>query len=156
MLTSFKLQQYDEVGNADADDAGEGAAADVEISIATQGSNILHLLQENLQTLNLCDIMFHNQGMLQRSGQRFQVLMSLLCRHCGEIWDRYVVICHEYKRNGIDNLLNLIHVALRKEKRNCHENACNCGNLAHKKCHQEKSPLKRLSLGIVTFRDSFT
>ena len=53
MSTSFKLQQYDEVCNADADDAGEGAATDVEISVTTKGSNILNLLQKNLQTLHL-------------------------------------------------------------------------------------------------------
>ena len=62
--SSFKLQQYDEVGNADADDAGEGAAADVEISITTQGSNILNLLQNNLQTLDLGAILLHHQGLL--------------------------------------------------------------------------------------------
>ena len=62
--SSFELQEYDEVGNADADDAGEGAAADVEISIATQGSNILNLLQKNLQTLDLGLITFQNQRLL--------------------------------------------------------------------------------------------
>ena len=59
-----ELQQYDEVCNADADYAGEGATADVEISITTQGSNILHLLQKNLQTLDLRLFSFHNQRLL--------------------------------------------------------------------------------------------
>ena len=64
MSTSFKLQQYDEVCNADADDAGEGAATDVEISVTTKGSNILNLLQKNLQTLDLRLFSFHNQRLL--------------------------------------------------------------------------------------------
>ena len=92
-----ELQQDDEVCNADADDAGKCAAADVEISIATQGSNILHLLQNNLQTLDLGAILLHHQGLLHRSGQHFQVLMGLLCCHSYEVKNRCVVICHENK-----------------------------------------------------------
>ena len=133
MLTSFKLQQYDEVGNADADDAGEGAAADVEISIATQGSNILNLLQKNLQTLDLGAILLHHQGLLQRGGQHFEIVMGLLRRHGGEVKSRHEIIYHQYKAKSLDNVVPLRHHnGVWKEGGNCEEQTCYCSNLSNK------------------------
>ena len=64
-LSCSELQQDDEVCDADADDAGEGAPADVKVPVASQGANTLHLLEQELETLQPGPILLLHQALLQ-------------------------------------------------------------------------------------------
>ena len=104
-LSSSELQQDDEVCDADADDAGEGAPADVEVPVASQGANTLHLLDQELQTLQPGPILLLHQALLQRGGQHPQVIVRLLRCHRDEVEDRDVVNCHYDETEGIHTSL---------------------------------------------------
>ena len=93
-LSSSELQQDDEVCDADADDAGEGAPADVKVPIPSQGANTLHLLEQKLETLQPGPVLLLHQALLQRGGQHPQVIVRLLRCHRDEVEDGDVVHCH--------------------------------------------------------------
>ena len=104
-LSSSELQQDDEVCDADADDAGEGAPADVEVPVPSQGANTLHLLEQELETLQPGPLLLLHQALLQGGGQQLQVIVRLLSCHCDEVEDRDVVHRHDDKTDGIEGLL---------------------------------------------------
>ena len=104
-LSSSELQQDDEVSDADADDAGEGAPADVEVPVTSQGANTLHLLEQELETLQPGPLLLLHQALLQGGGQQLQVVVRLLRCHCDEVEDRDVVHRHDDKTDGIEGLL---------------------------------------------------
>ena len=58
-LSSPELQEDDKVSDTNAQHACQGAPANGEISIATQGSNILNFFNQNLQTFLFHDIVFY-------------------------------------------------------------------------------------------------
>ena len=104
-LSRSELQQDDEVCDADADDAGEGAPADVKVPVTSQGANTLHLLEQELETLQPGPILLLHQALLQGGGQQLQVVVRLLSCHCDEVEDRDVVHRHDDKTDGIEGLL---------------------------------------------------
>ena len=63
-LSSSELQQDDEVCDADADDAGEGAPADVKVPVTSQGADTLHLLEQELETLQPGPLLLLHQALL--------------------------------------------------------------------------------------------
>ena len=105
-LSSSELQEDDEVCDADADDAGEGAPADVEVPVASQGANTLHLLDQELQTLQPGPVLLLHQALLQGGGQHLQVIVRLLHCHCNKVEDRDVVHCHNDERKRGYTLLH--------------------------------------------------
>ena len=104
-LSSSELQEDDEVCDADADDAGESAPADVEVPVPSQGTNTLHLLEQELQTLQPGPVLLLHQALLQGGGQHLQVIVRLLRCHRDEVEDGDVVNCHYDETEGIHTSL---------------------------------------------------
>ena len=104
-LSRSELQQDDEVCDADADDAGEGAPADVEVPVTSQRANTLHLLEQELETLQPGPSLLLHQALLQGGGQQLQVVVRLLSCHCDEVEDGDVVHCHNDEAEAVHTLL---------------------------------------------------